>query len=61
VLEANIPPDDLQDTGGRQDNHAEKDVAEIQRGSGQDVPACRCPLEQEDSGTTSAMTLPLKR
>ena len=47
VLEANIPPDDLQDTGGSQDNHAEKDVEEIERVSGQDVPVCRCPLEQE--------------
>ena len=30
-----------------QDEHAEKDLEETQRGSGQDVPACRCPLEQE--------------
>jgi hypothetical protein len=39
--------DDLQDLGGWQDDHAEKDVEESQRGSGQDAPACRCPLEQE--------------
>ena len=37
----------MQDLGGWQDDHAEKDVEESQRGSGQDAPACRCPLEQE--------------
>ena len=40
---------------GRQDDHAEKDLEESQRGSGQDAPACRCPLEQELRGTTPAM------
>ncbi len=33
--------------GGRQDDHAEKDLEESPRGSGQDAPACRCPLEEE--------------
>ncbi len=33
--------------GGWQDDHAEKDLEVSQRGSGQDAPACRCPLEQE--------------
>ena len=37
----------MQDVGSWQDDHAEKDLEEIQRGSGQDAPACRCPLEQE--------------
>jgi hypothetical protein len=37
----------VQDLGGWQDDRAEKDLEESQRGSGQDVPACRCPLEQE--------------
>ena len=32
---------------GWQDEHAEKDLKENQRGSGQDSPATRCPLEQE--------------
>ena len=32
---------------GWQDDHAEKDVEESQRVGGQDVHACRCPLEQE--------------
>ncbi len=36
----------MQDLGGWQDDHAEKDVEESQRGSGQDALACRCPLEQ---------------
>jgi hypothetical protein len=36
-----------QDLGGWQDDHAEKDLEESQRGSGQDDPACRCPLERE--------------
>jgi hypothetical protein len=33
--------------GGLQDEHAEKHLEESQRGSGQDAPASRCPLEQE--------------
>ena len=37
----------MQDLGGWQDDHAEKDVEESQRGSGQDAPARRCPLEKE--------------
>ncbi len=37
----------MQDLGGWQDEHAEKDFEESQGGSGQDAPACRCPLEQE--------------
>jgi hypothetical protein len=37
----------VQDLGGWQDEHAEKDLEEIQRGSGQVAPAYRCPLEQE--------------
>jgi len=37
----------VQDLGGWQDDHAEKDVEESQRGSGQDAPASRCPLQQE--------------
>ena len=40
----------MQDLGGLQDDHAEKDVEESQRGSGQDVPSFRCPLEQEPLG-----------
>jgi hypothetical protein len=35
----------VQDLGGWQDDHAETDLEESQRGSGQDAPACRCPLE----------------
>ncbi len=37
----------MQDLGGWQDDHAEKDFEESQRVSGQDAPAFRCPLEQE--------------
>jgi hypothetical protein len=37
----------VQDLGGWQDDHDEKDVEESQRGSGQDAPASRCPLEQQ--------------
>ena len=37
----------MQDLNGWQDEHAEKDLKENQRGSGQDSPATRCPLEQE--------------
>jgi len=37
----------VQDLGGWQDDHAEKDIEDSQRGSGQDAPACRCPLEHE--------------
>ncbi len=33
--------------GGWQDDHAETDLEESQRGSRQDAPASRCPLEQE--------------
>ena len=33
--------------GGWQDEYAEKDLEESQRGSGQDAPTSRCPLEQE--------------
>ena len=33
--------------GGWQDDHDEKDLEESQRGSGQDAPACRCPLKRE--------------
>ena len=32
---------------GRTIDHAEKDLEESQRGSGQDATVCRCPLEQE--------------
>jgi hypothetical protein len=34
-----------QDLGGWKDDHAEKDLEESQRGSGQDTSVCRCPLE----------------
>jgi len=37
----------VQDLGGWQDDHAEKDVKESQRGSGQDAPASRYSLEQK--------------
>jgi len=37
----------IQDLGDWQDDHAEKDLEECQRGSGQDVSVCRCPLEEE--------------
>jgi hypothetical protein len=36
----------VQDLGGYQDDHAENDLEESQRGFGPDDPACRCPLEQ---------------
>jgi hypothetical protein len=37
----------VKDLGDWKDDHVEKDLEESQRGSGQDAPACRCPLEQE--------------
>jgi hypothetical protein len=37
----------VQDLGGWQDDHAENDLEESQKGCGQDALACRCPLEQE--------------
>ncbi len=40
----------MQDLGGWLDDHAEKDLEESQRGSRQDAPTCRCPLEQEVLG-----------
>ncbi len=40
----------MQDLGGWQDDHAEEDLEESQRGSGQDALACRCALEQEVVG-----------
>jgi hypothetical protein len=46
----------VQDLAGWQDDHAEKDLEESPRGSGQDAPASRCPLEQDllrRFGTTS--------
>ena len=36
----------MQDLGGRQDHHAEKDPEDSRRGSGQAVPAFRCPLDR---------------
>ena len=46
-----LPPDGAglgyHDLGGWLDNHAEKDLAESQKGTGQVAPASRCPLEQE--------------
>jgi hypothetical protein len=46
ALEA-VPGGCVHDLGSWQDYHAEKDLEESQRGSGQDAPASRCPLEQE--------------
>jgi hypothetical protein len=46
ALEA-VPVGLLQDLGDWQDGHVEKDIEESQRGSGEDVPCCRCPLEAE--------------
>ena len=37
----------VQDLGGWQDDRAEQDLEESQRGCGQDASDCRCPLEQE--------------
>jgi hypothetical protein len=37
----------VQDLGDWQDDHADTDLEESQRDSGQDASACRCPLEQE--------------
>ena len=37
----------VQDLGDWQDFHAEKEVEESQRDSGQDASDCRCPLERE--------------
>ena len=37
----------MQDLGGWQDDHAENDVEESQRGGGQDAPAGHGPFEQE--------------
>ena len=37
----------VQDLGGLQDHHAEKDVQESQRANGQDASASHCPLASE--------------
>ena len=37
----------VQDLTGCQDDHAQKDLEERPRGSGQDAPANRCPFEKE--------------
>ena len=52
----------MQDLGGWQDDHAEEDLEENQRGSGQyiNIYAGRCPLEHELFGPTPAMAQPLK-
>ncbi len=42
LIDSDVPFSVHQQNG---DDHAEKDLEESQRGSGQDAPACRCPLE----------------
>jgi hypothetical protein len=42
-----VPVGLLRGLGDWEDDHAEKDVEESQRGSGEDVTSCRCPLEHE--------------